>query len=100
MTVWLCSKEKEMAYTVSFPVKTVFGDKRVHIMRVVADAATQTVETGFKVVDGVALSPCSLSTAAIKIYANSNASGVQSFGVLGLSGLASGDDLFITVFGH
>lgn len=89
-----------MAWTVSFVAKTVFGDQRVHILRLQPDAATQTVETGMKVVLAHAVGYQSCATGPNFCYANSNASGVQSFGVLGLSGFSSGDDLFVTVFGH
>lgn len=87
-----------MAFTVSI-VKTVMGNERVHHLNITADAATQTVETGFKRVIAHSVGIQSCTTAAFKIYANSNASGVQSMGVLGISGVASGDQLFVTVFG-
>ena len=95
-------KEKEtknMAYTVSSK-QSVMGNQRVVMMDITADAATQTVETGLKKINAFSSGPQSLSTAGIKIYANSNASGVQSYGVLGLSGLVSGDELFIVVYGE
>ena len=87
-----------MAYTVS-KVLSVFGNERAVHLDITADAATQTVETGLKRIIAHATGPQSLSTAGIKVYANSNASGVQSFGVLGLSGLVSGDELYVTVWG-
>lgn len=88
-----------MAYTVS-KKQTVFGNERVVILDVTADAATQTVETGLKYVDGFSLGIQSCSTAAIKVYANSNASGVLSAGVIGISGCASGDEFFVVCYGR
>lgn len=88
-----------MAYTVSRKI-SVFGDQRVAILDITADAATQTVETGMSKVNGISIGQKSLSTAAIKCYVNSNASGVQSFGVLGISGCASGDQFFVIVYGE
>lgn len=87
-----------MAYTV---VKnpTVVGNKRAVALKVTADAATQTVETGLSVVEFFSFGAISCTTAAIKIAPNSNASGVQSNGVIGISGAASGDVFFVTVFG-
>lgn len=87
-----------MAYSVTI-VKTVLGNEAVHHLDVTADAATATVETGLKNIRAHAIGQQSCSTAGIKCYANSNASGVQSFGVLGFSGLVSGDELYVTVFG-
>lgn len=88
-----------MAYTI-VRTQSVFGNMRVVFLDITADAATQTVETGLKNIIGVSTGLQSLSTAGIKVYANSNASGTQSFGVLGMSGLVSGDELFVTVFGN
>ena len=88
-----------MAYTVSRGVPTVFGNKRAIPLKITADAATQTVETGLSVVEWHSLSPISCTTASLKVYPNSNASGVQSMGVIGISGAANGDIFFVTVYG-
>lgn len=87
-----------MAYTVSRN-GTVFGDKRVVGLKITADAATQTVESGLKNILFMSVGKSSMNSANIKIAVNSNASGVQSFGVLGITGCTSGDSLYITVFG-
>jgi hypothetical protein len=87
-----------MAYTVAKKI-SVFGDLRTVILDVTADAATQTVETGLKYVDGFSVgnkSGCS----GWRIYANSNASGVLSAGVIGISNAASGDQCFIVCYGR
>lgn len=88
-----------MAWTVN-RTNTVMGNKRVVSLDLTADAATQTVETGLSVVDGMTTGYQSCSTGGVKCYANSNASGVQSFGVIGLSGFASGDELYVLVYGR
>lgn len=98
-----------MAYTVSMNANTVFGDKRVILLRVTADAATQAVESGLKnIVFALPLTvSCTAATtlsAGIahdwRVYYNSNASGVQSMGVLGISNAVSGDVKDIVVFGY
>lgn len=90
-----------MAYTVTRIANTVFGNKRAILLQVTADAATQTIETGLRVVEAFSVGITSAGTAvtSMKVAINSNASGVQSFGVLGISGLASGDAMFFTVYG-
>ena len=89
-----------MAWTVSRE-HSVFGNKRAVLVKCTADAATQTVETGLSVIDGVGLGYGSMSTiVGPKVYINSNASGVQSNGVLGCSGFTIGDDVYITVYGR
>ena len=88
-----------MAFTVTkFP--TVFGNKRAVGMELTADAATQTIETGLKVIEWVNVSIGSCNSSNFKIAINSNASGVQSFGVLAVTGVTTGDEIFVTVFGR
>lgn len=88
-----------MAYTVT-KYKSVFGDHRIVGMDITADAATQAVFTGLQNIHFMHWSPVSMATiVGIKICANSNASGVQSFGVVGISGVTSGDRFYVTVYG-
>lgn len=87
-----------MAFTVSRKHSVHGPDRTVHL-DITADAATQTVETGLSQVYGFAVGIQSCTTGSLKIYANSNASGVESMGVLGISGVASGDEFYVTVYG-
>lgn len=88
-----------MAYTVT-RYKTVFGDKRAVGLVISADNATQTVETGLQKIDWMSVGVVSATTmASMKIAINSNASGVQSYGVLGMSGFTNGDVIHVTVYG-
>ena len=88
-----------MAFTVT-KYHTNMGNKRVVGMDITADAATQTIETGLKVVEYIAADRASCATAAFKIAINSNASGVQSMGVVAVTGVASGDRMFIVAYGR
>ena len=90
-----------MAWTVT-RYKTVFGDKRAVGLKLTADAATQTVETGLSVIEWFTAGTYAsmASQTGRYIFINSNASGVQSNGVLGCSGFAVGDDIYVTVFGR
>lgn len=88
-----------MAWTVSTVANANFGNLRSVHLKCTADAATQTIETGLDSILSISHAPASLSTGAVKIYPNSNASGVQSMGVLGCSGFVSGDVLYVTCYG-
>jgi len=88
-----------MAFTVT-RYKTNMGNKRAVGMKIVADAATQTIETGLKVIDYMSYGLASVTTANFKMAINSNASGVQSNGVLAVTGVASGDQFYVTVYGR
>jgi len=87
-----------MAYTV-VKYNTVLGNKRVVGLDITADAATQTIETGLKKIDFMCNGESSMNSANIKLAVNSNSSGIQSMGVIGVSGCTSGDRFFVTVFG-
>jgi hypothetical protein len=89
-----------MAWTQSFIAKTVFGDRRCHIIKLTADAATMNIDTGLEVVDGFSMGYCSCATGPQFIYANSGAGGTALMGYLGCSGFTSGDVMFAIVFGH
>lgn len=93
-----------MAFTVSHLVKNVsFGNLKHDVFRVTADAATQTVGSttlGMKVIEYAQLSPVSMTTAAGKCYINVDASGAASNGAIGISGVASGDIFFLSVYGR
>jgi hypothetical protein len=88
-----------MAFTVS-RVRSVFGNQSVVIMEVTADAATQTIETGLKNVIGMSVAKKSMNSSNIKLARNSNASGVQSFGVVSVTGCTSGDLFEIVCYGN
>lgn len=89
-----------MAWNVTRNV-TVFGDKRVVLLKCTADAATQAVETGLKNIIGIASHRGSMTTiVGISAHINSNASGVATKGVIGCSGFSSGDDIYFTVYGN
>ncbi len=90
-----------MAWTVTrYP--TVFGNKRVVGLKCTADAATQTVDTGLSVIETYALGTFNsmASQTGRYVFINSGAGGTATNGVLGCSGFAIGDDVFITVFGR
>jgi hypothetical protein len=89
-----------MAYTVSIRKQTVHGNQRSVQLLITADAATQTVQTGLQYIDAHAVGAQSLSTAAIKVFANAGAEGTSTAGALGISGCVNGDSFFVTVFGR
>lgn len=80
-----------MAYTVT-KYRTVFGDQRVELCSVTADAASGTVPTGLSAINSVSLGPQSMATSAIKISV--------SGGTVTISNAASGDAFYLNVFGR
>lgn len=80
-----------MAYTVN-QVKTVFGDQRVHLCNVTADAASGTIPTGLSVITGYSVGPISMATASPLMKA--------SGGTITVSAAANGDNFFLIVYGR
>lgn len=80
-----------MAYTVT-QEKTVFGNLRVHVCNVTADAASGTIPTGLTTIVGYSIAPVSMSTAAPLMKA--------SGGTITVSNAANGDNFYTVVFGR
>ena len=88
-----------MAFTVSTVKDSVFGDMRVKVLSITADAATQNVDSGLSRIYGHALGPLSMTTASAKLYINSLTTGTAAAGYIAVSGVASGDVFILTVWG-
>lgn len=80
-----------MAYTLT-KVDSVFGNKKVQIIEVTADAASGTIPTALGAIDGWALGPKSMATSAVKMSV--------SGGTVTVSNAASGDNFYVTVYGR
>lgn len=88
-----------MAFTV-VKTPTVFGNMRVVMMDITADAATQTIDTGLGKIVSVSYTPVSMGTSNIHMGINSNATGAVSMGAFSVTGCANGDRFFVNVFGN
>jgi hypothetical protein len=89
-----------MAFTYTVADKTTFGNKHVHFATVVADAAAGSVNTGLGHVVAVEVTLKSATTGAYKVRANALESGTSAAGYVAISGVASGDEFFVTVYGR
>jgi hypothetical protein len=90
-----------MAFTTSFLVKNQgVGDKFMHHVRVTADAASGAFESGFGVVDFIQHSAQSATSGDYRVFMNANSGLTANNGSVAISGVASGDVLYVTVIGH
>lgn len=89
-----------MAFTTSALVNSVFGNERVKVLRVTADAATDAFETGLAVIDAVSVGNQSASAGTAKFKINALSAGTAANGYLAVTGATSGDVYFVTVYGH
>lgn len=79
--------------------KTVFGNKRCHIISFSAGGAEEEIDTGLSVIDHFHVGIKSVATSAYTMQNNKDSSGVAANGTIGCSGMASGDEMFIYVYG-
>jgi hypothetical protein len=90
-----------MAFTVTVNKKTVFGDMRVNMYSITADATTQTVDTGFDNIVHMDWSAKSMTTSStVVMNKNTGAEGTALVGCIGISGCTSGDEYYVTVYGN
>jgi len=89
-----------MAFTVT-PLITVFGNKNVRVLNIVADAAEANVDSGFSVIDAAVIGRISsMGTANAYVQYNKNSSGTAANGTIGVSGVSSGAEFQCVVFGR
>jgi len=89
-----------MAYSNSLLERTTQGNLAVQIYSCVADAATGTIVTGFNQVVAMSYVPKSMSTGASKFKMNLGVSGTAIAGTIAVTGAASGDEFYLTVYGR
>lgn len=90
-----------MAFTTSFLVKNQgVGAHFQHYVRVTADAASGAFDTGFNVIDFIQHSAQSATTGDYRVFMNKSSGLTANNGDVAISGVASGDVIYLTVTGH
>lgn len=89
-----------MAFTVAKLKESVVGDMRFQVLSCTADAATQAIDTGLDYIYGVALAPQSMASSPWSIRANQGAAGTSTVGTVAVTGVASGDEFYLTIWGR
>lgn len=86
--------------SVSILDKISMGNKKVHAISFVAEAAETNIDSGLEYIDFYTVGVKSAATFAYYMFNNKNSSGTASNGYIGVSGLAAGDDFFIVCYGR
>jgi len=89
-----------MAFTVAKIHEDVHGKSRMQVLSCVADAATQTIDTGLDYIYGLAMAPQSMASSPHSLRANQGAAGTALVGQFAVTGVASGDEFYVTVWGR
>lgn len=88
-----------MAFSNSLLERTVFGNKQVQVYSCVADGATGTIVTGMNAVSWIQVTYKSMSSGAGKFKTNLGTSGTAIAGTVAVTGVTSGDEFYLTVYG-
>ena len=89
-----------MAFTATLNKTTVFGDMRVQMYTITADAASGSVATGLSAITTLQFTPSSLATKGVHVRANALGAATASVGTVGFEGFVAGDVGYLTVFGR
>ena len=89
-----------MAFTVTTMNKSVFGDMRVHNLIITADGTSDEMDSGLDYIYVAHMSAKSAASAPNKIQANVLTAATASNGYYSITGVASGDDFYVTLFGR
>ncbi len=88
-----------MAWTITRYNKNYADDRVVHL-DITPDSATFNVDTGLKIITAFHTGESSMSSANIHIYMNTGCGATALGGILGVTGVTSGDRFFITAYGR
>ena len=88
-----------MAFTKSLTARTTFGNLAVQEYKITADAATEAIDTGLNNVLMGHAQPKPLATSTFSTSKNEAVSGTSIAGTIGITGVTSGDEFYVTVYG-
>ncbi len=93
-----------MAYTLTKYASTVHGNQNVWQGKLTVDAVSGVVSFGYAAITQVHWSVASATTnnsaCAPRFRINATAAGSASAGDLGVSGVVSGDEYYVTIYGR
>jgi len=89
-----------MAFDQSVVHQTVFGNDRVQVLSITADAVSGVVATGLQFIHGTFLQPVSMASASGGFKRNTGAASAVANGSIQISGVASGDTFLLQVLGR
>ena len=89
-----------MAFTKELILSTVWGNKRLIVYSMTADAATDAISTDLATVDCCWTNCVSMTTTAAAFVSDAGPAGTSIAGSVGASGLTSGDAFTLFVAGR
>lgn len=87
-----------MAFQATKERQTVFGDSRVWMGTVTADANSGTIDIGAEYIIAVQATPKSMASAPFSVKRNVLTADTASVGTIAFTGVTSGDDIDLVVY--
>lgn len=88
-----------MAFSTDIIHKSVFGNKRVHIISCSVDSASGNIDTGLSVIHGHSIGVVSMATAGVTMKRNVGSGATARAGIININSGATGDVFILTVYG-
>lgn len=89
-----------MAFNNDLIYRSVHGNESMQVYSCVADAATGTVSTDLGAINHIAFVPRSMTAATESFKINVLPIGTTSAGSVAVTGVTSGDEFYLTVYGR
>lgn len=89
-----------MAWTTSKVIEATVGNQRMQMWDLLADSATLELSTGLKNITGISTAIQTATTAAVKFKPNILSAGTATLGNVAITGAASADRFYVTVYGN
>lgn len=89
-----------MAFSVDKIHGDVHGSSRFEVYSCVADGAADSIATGLSHIYAVGVTIQSMTTAAYSARANELTAGTSAGGYVAVTGIASGDEFYLQVWGR
>jgi hypothetical protein len=94
------NKGDAMATSYDIIHRTVFGNKKVHVVSMSIDAASANIDTGLSSIDWFSVACVSMTTAGVTLKKNVGSNATARAGILNVNSSVSGDVFCVTVYGR
>lgn len=89
-----------MSWTTTKKFEYAAGNQKVQSWFLESDSATLELNTGLGVIEGVSATPASAASSPFSVKANSTSGTTTVNGQVAITGVTSGDDIYLTVWGR
>lgn len=89
-----------MAWTTTKNAEFAAGNQKIQLWKLTADSATLELDTGLDVITHIEATPALAASAPVHFNINETSAAVANNGAIAVTGAASSDEFFVTVYGR